>query len=106
MAQSSYGLCLREHLDYATLHAGKKVKFPAFGFSPARSEDRHSDPYCLVGETSHDQEQHEDLISTDFVKLQRQLETAKAAIAVLQHSTKMEQMRHELEGLKQNLCHP
>ena len=100
MAQSSYGLRPRERLDYATLHAGKKVQFPAFGFLPARSEDRHSDPYSPVGETSHDHEQHEDPISTDYVKLQQQLETAKAANAVLEHSTKLEQMRHELEGLR------
>lgn len=48
-------------------------------------------------------EQHDDPISTDFAKLQQQLKSAQAANAVkvykavLKHSTKMEQMRHELE---------
>lgn len=42
-------------------------------------------------------EQHDNPISTDFAKLQQQLKSAQAANAVLKHSTKMEQMRDELE---------
>ena len=36
----------------------------------------------------------------NFATLQQQLEGAKAANAVLEHSTKMEQTRRELEGLR------
>ena len=97
MAKSTYGLRPRERLDYAVLHAGKQVQFPAFGFSPGRSEEQHPDPYSPVLDTPH--EQHDNSISTDFATLQQQLESAKAANAVLEHSTKMEQMRRELEGL-------
>ena len=98
MAKSTYGFRPRERLDYAVLHTGKQVQFPAFGFSPGRSEEQHPDPYSPVLDTSH--EQHDDSISTDFATLQQQLESAKAANAVLEHSTKMEQMRRELEGLR------
>ena len=98
MAKSTCGLRPRERLDYGVLHAGKQVQFPAFGFSPGRSEEQHPDPYSPVLDTSH--KQHDDSISTDFATLQQQLESAKAANAVLKHSTKMEQMRRKLEGLR------
>ena len=76
---------------------GKRY-FPAYGFSPERSEEQHLDTYSPVLDTCH--EQHKDPISSDFAKLQQQLESAKAANAALEHSTKMEQMRRELEGLR------
>jgi len=98
MAQSSYGVRPLEHLHYAVLHAGKKVQFPAFGFSPERSEEQHVDQYSLVLDTPH--KQHDDPLYTDVVKLQQQLETTKAVNAVLKHSTEMEQMRHEFDGLQ------
>ena len=98
MAQSTYGFRPHEHLDYAVLHVGKKVQFHAFGFSPERSEEQRPDPNSQVLNMPH--KQHKDLISTDFVKLQQQLESPKAANAVLEHSTKMEEMRCELEGLR------
>ena len=98
MAKSTYGLHPHERLDYAVLHAGKKAQFPADGFSPERSEEQHLDKYSPVLDTCH--KQHKDPISSDFPKLQQQLESAKAANAALKHSTKMEQMRRELEGLR------
>lgn len=99
MAQSTYSLRPRERLDYAVLHAGKTVQFPAFGFSPERPEQQRPDSYSPVTDTPHAQ-LHEDPISTDFAELQQQLDSAKAANAALEHSTKMEQMRRELEGLR------
>lgn len=98
MAQSTYGPCPRERLDYAVLHVGKKVQFPTCGFSPEWSAKHPPDPYSLVLDTPH--EHHEDPPSTDVTELQQQLESAKAANAALEHSTRMEQMRRELEGLR------
>lgn len=73
------------------------MQFRGFGFSPERPDKQHLDLYCPILDMSH--EQHDDPNSTDFDKIQQQLKTAKAANAALKHSTKMEQMRHELEGL-------
>ena len=98
MAKSTYGLRPRERLDYGVLHAGKQVQFPDFGFLPGRSEEQPPDPYSPVLDTSH--KEHDDSISTDFATPQQQLESAKAANAVLEDSTKMEQMRRKLAGLR------
>ena len=34
MSESKYNLHSCKHLNYATIHAGKSVQFPAYGFSP------------------------------------------------------------------------
>ena len=90
MSDYKYNLRSRKHLDYATIHAGKSVHFPAYGFSP--------DPRPLsapVGDsTPRDYQTH------DFEEVKRLLEEEKERNKVLQESSQLEQMRKELEALR------
>ena len=90
MSDYKYNLRSRKHLDYATIHAGKSVHFPAYGFSP--------DPRPLsapVGDsTPRDYQTH------DFKEVKRLLEEEKERNKVLQESSQLEQMRKELEALR------
>ena len=84
MSESKYNLRSRKHLDYATIHAGKSVQYPAYGFSP--------DPRplsVLVG----------DYQTHDFVNTKRLLEVEKERNKVLEETSQLEQMRQELEAL-------
>ena len=85
MSESKYNLRSRKHLDYATIHAGKSVQYPAYGFSP--------DPRplsVLVG----------DYQTHDFVNTKRLLEVEKERNKVLEETSQLEQMRKELEALR------
>lgn len=90
MSDSKYNLCSCKHLDYATIHAGKTVQFPAYGFSP--------DPRPVsapVGDsTPHDYQTH------DFIEVKCLLEEEKERNKVLQESSQLERMRKELEALR------
>ena len=89
MSESQYSLRTRKQLDYAQVNAGKSVQFPAYGFSPDRT---HDEP---VGEFSS-----QDIRTEDFTELQRLLDQEKEKNKVLQETSKLEQMRKELEALR------
>ena len=89
MSESQYSLRPRKQLDYAQVNAGKCVQFPAYGFSPDRT---HDEP---VGEFSS-----QDIRTEDFTELQRLLDQEKEKNKVLQETSKLEQMRKELEALR------
>ena len=90
MSESKYNLRSRKHLDYATIHSGKSVQFPAYGFSP--------DPHPLsapVGDnTLHEYE------TPDFTEMKRLLEEEKERNKVLEETSQLEQMKKELEALR------
>ena len=90
MSEPKYNLCSRKHLNYATLHAGKDVQFPAYGFSP--------DPLPLsapVGDNTP-----RDYFTLDFSEMKRLLEEEKERNKVLEETSQLEQMRKELEALR------
>ena len=86
MSESKYNLRSRKHLDYATIHAGKSVQFPHYGFSP--------DPRPLSAPIG-------DYQTHDFTDTKRLLEEEKEINKVLDETSQLEQIvRKELEALR------
>ena len=85
MSESKYNLRSRKHLDYPTIHAGKSVQFPDYGFSP--------DPRPLSAPVGDYQTQY-------FTETKRLLEEEKERNKVLEQTSQLEQMRKELEALR------
>jgi len=88
MSGSQYSLRPRKQLDYAQVNVGKSVQFPVYGFSP---DQTHEEP---VGEFSS-----QDIKTEDFTELQHLLDQEKEENKVLEETSKLEQMRKELEAL-------
>ena len=84
MSESKYNLRSHKHLDYATIHVGKSVQFPDYGFSP--------DPRPLSVPVG-------DYQTHDFTETKRLLEEEKERNKVLEETSQLEQMRKELEAL-------
>ena len=90
MSEPNYNLRSRKHLNYATLHAGKGVQFPAYGFSP--------EPRPLsapIGDNTP-----RDYFTHDFAETKRLLNEEKERNKVLEETSQLEQMRKELEELR------
>ena len=89
MVEPKYNLHSVKHLNYATLHAGKGVQFPAYGFSP--------DPRPLSAPVGDNWPRN--YSAHDFSEIKHRLEEEKERNKVLEETSQLEQMRQELEAL-------